>query len=82
MRSGSAQPFISNTALGQTQFLMPVDALASHFCRVVRDLRLRQENISIENEVLSELRDALLLKLIPGELQIPDAEKFLKEAGI
>jgi type I restriction enzyme S subunit len=35
-----------------------------------------------EIEVLSELRDTLLPKLISGELHIPDAEKFLEEAGI
>ena len=31
---------------------------------------------------LSDLRDTLLPKLISGELRIPDAEKFLEEAGI
>jgi len=35
-----------------------------------------------ESTVLSELRDTLLPKLISGELRIPDAEKFLEEAGI
>jgi type I restriction enzyme S subunit len=35
-----------------------------------------------ENDSLAELRDTLLPKLISGELRIPDAEKFLEEAGI
>lgn len=35
-----------------------------------------------ENILLAELRDTLLPKLISGELCIPDAEKFLEEAGI
>ena len=35
-----------------------------------------------ETATLSELRDTLLPKLISGELRIPDAEKFLEEAGI
>ena len=35
-----------------------------------------------ENRILSDLRDTLLPKLISGELRIPDAEKFLEEAGI
>jgi type I restriction enzyme, S subunit len=35
-----------------------------------------------ERQTLSELRDTLLPKLISGELLIPDAEKFLEEAGI
>ena len=35
-----------------------------------------------EIETLAELRDTLLPKLISGELHIPDAEKFLEDAGI
>jgi type I restriction enzyme S subunit len=35
-----------------------------------------------ESKVLLELRDTLLPKLISGELCIPDAEKFIEEAGI
>lgn len=44
-----------------------------------------QEKVFIneqENICLSELRDTLLPKLISGELRIPDAEKFLEEAGV
>jgi len=39
-------------------------------------------NRTLEIEVLTDLRDTLLPKLISGELRIPDAEKFLEEAGI
>lgn len=35
-----------------------------------------------ENIVLLDIRDTLLPKLISGELRIPDAEKFIQEAGI
>ena len=35
-----------------------------------------------ETAVLTKLRDTLLPKLISGDLRIPDAEKFLEEAGI
>jgi type I restriction enzyme, S subunit len=37
---------------------------------------------SVENVVLSNLRDTLLPKLISGELRVPDAEKFVEEAGV
>ena len=48
-------------------------ALAIHQrCKLVLD----------ETTTLSKLRDTLLPKLISGELRIPDAEKFLEEAGI
>jgi type I restriction enzyme S subunit len=35
-----------------------------------------------ENRILGNQRDALLPKLICGELRIPDAEKMLEEAGL
>jgi type I restriction enzyme S subunit len=35
-----------------------------------------------ESATLEQIRDTLLPKLISGELRIPDAEKFLEEAGI
>ena len=35
-----------------------------------------------ETKNLISLRDALLPKLISGELQIPDAENLVEEAGI
>ena len=43
-----------------------------------KSIRSRTDEI----RVLSELRDLLLPKLISGELRIPDAEKFLEEAGV
>ena len=82
MRSGSAQPFISNTSLGQLRFVYPVNGPAKMYCEVARPIRLLQENSKREIKILSELRDTLLPKLISGELRIPDAEKFLEEAGI
>ena len=35
-----------------------------------------------ESNTLASLRDTLLPKLISGELRVPDAEKFLEEAGV
>lgn len=57
----------------------PLLESANHFFNLIwkkRDL------LNEENKILSQLRDTLLPKLISGELQIPDAEKFLEEAGI
>jgi type I restriction enzyme S subunit len=50
-----------------------------------RLLNSLHERVFIANQevlCLSDLRDTLLPKLISGELRIPDAEKFLEEAGI
>ena len=35
-----------------------------------------------ESKTLASLRDTLLPKLISGELRVPDAEKFVEEAGL
>lgn len=35
-----------------------------------------------ENETIVSLHDILLPKLISGELRVPDAEKFIEEAGV
>ncbi|KUK79867.1 MAG: Restriction modification system DNA specificity domain, partial [Mesotoga prima] len=35
-----------------------------------------------ESNTLASLRDTLLPKLISGELRVPDAEKFIEEAGV
>ena len=55
-----------------------VDASSAIMTPIVERCILAQQ----ESKVLLELRDTLLPKLISGELRIPDAEKFLEEAGI
>ena len=45
---------------------------------IIEKIRLASEEIHL----LLQLRDTLLPKLISGELRIPDAEKFLEEAGV
>ena len=35
-----------------------------------------------QTRVLANIRDALLPKLISGEIRIPDAEKMLEEVGV
>jgi type I restriction enzyme S subunit len=42
----------------------------------------RQIQGRLESKTLACLRNALLPKLISGELRIPDAEKMLEEVGI
>jgi type I restriction enzyme S subunit len=80
--SGSVQRNFGPMHLKQIELLMPpFPLLSAHQNLVEPFFRKRQTNLH-EIEVLSELRDTLLPKLISGELRIPDAEKFLEEAGI
>lgn len=61
---------------------LPHKAVIDHFTAIASPLMQRIFAAEKENEILAELRDTLLPKLISGELRIPDAEKFLEEAGI
>ena len=83
MQQGAAQPHIYPSDLMRLQLAYPgSDELWHRALDLVAPMFLRIGNIDKESVVLSELRDTLLPKLISGELRIPDAEKFLEEAGV
>lgn len=63
-------------------YALPPSALLDEFFEIVQPMVENAGFSMRENMVLSDLRDTLLPKLISGELRIPDAEKFLEEAGI
>ena len=62
--------------------ILAPELLCKAFDEIAKPMDDAVRNRTLEIEVLSELRDTLLPKLISGELRIPDAEKFLEEAGI
>ena len=64
------------------KIVLPDSTLIGAFSNVVDPITKRRFVCSKESESLGDLRDTLLPKLISGELQVPDAEKFLEEAGI
>ena len=81
--TGSTIPYIKwkNELESLTVPFPPVE-LAGQFNTFLEPILARFLMSIEEKQVLSELRDTLLPKLISGELRIPDAEKFLQEAGI
>jgi type I restriction enzyme S subunit len=62
--------------------ILAPELLCKAFDEIAKPMDDAVRNRTLEIEVLSELRDTLLPKLISGELRIPDAKKFLEEAGI
>ena len=60
----------------------PNDRLMRTYGDIVLPMLNRTINSISESNVIAELRDTLLPKLISGELRIPDAEKFLEEVGV
>jgi len=71
MRTGSAQPFIPNSALSAAKIIRPADDILDSYCSIVRPLRLKQTQNEAESRTLAALRDALLPKLLSGELRVP-----------
>lgn len=78
----AAQPGLNQTEVVESTFVRPSRDVLAAFNDKTRPILKRQFLLGKENETLSELRDTILPKLISGELRIPDAEKFLEEAGI
>jgi len=62
--------------------LVPSDKAQSVFHEQIRPIFRKIDTNDNESVILASLRDTLLPKLISGELRIPDAEKFVKEAGV
>jgi len=60
----------------------PADHLLDLFTNQISPLLRRSLVIREENQILAQCRDALLPKLISGELRVPDAERMLEEVGI
>ncbi len=65
-------------------FLVPVpsEPIARAFGRAVVLMFARAREAAAESRTLGALRDALLPKLIRGEIRVRDAERFLKERGL
>ena len=79
---GTKMPIIKWQDFQDFSFALPDKTLRKHFSEIVRPMVERLICNVEEEKILSELRDTLLPKLISGELRIPDAEKFLEEAGL
>jgi type I restriction enzyme S subunit len=80
--AGSAVPTLNRNHLGTLRFPLPPKTIVVSFTEVAAKLMKRKEGIVAETSNLAATRDALLPKLISGEICIPDAEKLLEEVGI
>ena len=80
--TGTTVLHLDKDAITKFQVNVPSKELINVFTDFASSVMQRIFISEKENQTLSNLRDILLPKLISGELQIPDAEKFIKEAGI
>jgi type I restriction enzyme S subunit len=82
LNRGSTQPILTQTDLKKPPLLIASGDMLSEFHMIASDLFARVDAITRESRTLAALRDALLPKLISGELRVKDAERFLEERGL
>jgi type I restriction enzyme S subunit len=63
-------------------FALPPDQVLDVFQELGGNIWEKSKLLTAEINTLSLLRDALLPRLISGELRVPDAEKMLEEVGV
>ena len=69
-------------AILRLEVVRPAQPLVFRFEKLAEPLLARVIECRRESRTLAALRDALLPKLISGELRVKDAERFLKERGL
>ena len=80
LNSNSAQPGINQQAVRSLPFLNPPYSVLEAFDQLLKPLIDRIFRTCFESRTLAALRDALLPKLISGEIRVKDVERFIKEA--
>ena len=77
LNRGSTQPLLTQTDLKMQKLLLLPSGLLEYFHHITKSLFLRLDSADDESRNLAALRDALLPKLISGEIRIMDAERFV-----
>ena len=77
--AGTTRASLNAQVLSSFQLIIPPKPIASAFSEIVNALRNKVVAAVNESRTLAALRDALLPKLIRGEIRVKDAERFLKE---
>jgi type I restriction enzyme, S subunit len=79
---GSVFSTITRDTLDGVSTISPPLEVIQSFNGIAGALLVKIKNNLEENRILGNQRDALLPKLISGEIRIPDAEKMLEEVGV
>jgi type I restriction enzyme S subunit len=81
MTGTSGRQRVQPEALARYLLVVPSDDVAKAFGALVEPWFRKASHSERESRTLAALRDALLPKLIRGEIRVKDAERFLKERG-
>ena len=80
--AGSAVPTLNRNHIHNLKLPVPNDSVLKCFELHSRELFFAIDKNTEQIAHLSQIRDTLLPKLVSGELRVPDAEKFVEEAGV
>ncbi len=78
MTGSSGRQRVPAESLSYYLVVTPSKEIAARFGQTIRPLFSRSSDVARESRALAALRDALLPKLISGELQLNDAESVLR----
>jgi len=73
---------VNSKMLREVKLLNAPGDLRKAFDQMMSPVFLKIQQVIAQTKLLEETRDALLPRLISGELRVPDAEKMLEEAGV
>jgi type I restriction enzyme S subunit len=82
LSQGSAQANVSSDSIQSILHTIPsrnIESVFASSCEPILDRLLEGHR---EQKILANIRNALLTKLISGEIRIPDAEKMLEEVSV
>ena len=82
LSADSAVPGLNRNLAYMSKFLVPSEKVLKAFDGQIYPLFQTIYANEKEIKTLASLRDTFLPKLIAGELRVPDAEKFVEEAGV
>ncbi len=78
-RSGSVQANMNAKVIVGIRLVLPPAPLIDAFAEVVRSLRARTASNVVESSMLSAVRDALLPKLLSGNMRLPDISHSVQQ---
>ena len=81
MTGTSGRQRVQSEALAHYLLVAPSEGVAKAFGQLVEPLFRKASQSVAESRTLAALRDALLPKLIRGEIRVKDAERFLEGKG-
>jgi type I restriction enzyme S subunit len=80
MGADSAVPGVNRNAVYNKTMVIPSSEILDEYLASLGPINARRSELTSQSKTLADLRDALLPKLLSGELRIPDVEKQVAEA--